>query len=194
MRFDSRRQIPSSTASSHKNYEGARKVPMNCKTCQSALPDLLLDTQSATAIAARVHLSGCDACRAELESLQATFDLLDGWHAPEPSPFFDQKLAVRLREVQATAPASWLERAQDYLLLNTGRMFRPAIAGAMALVLLVGGGTVADVSGVFHAKPVQASATVQDLQILDRNDQAIQTMDQLLQEDSPDDDTVTPRS
>ena len=69
------------------------------------------------------------------------------WQAPEPSPYFDQKLAVRLREEQAEAPAGWFERLKTRLLFNTGRQFRPAIAGALALVLLVGGGTFADLSG-----------------------------------------------
>ena len=38
---------------------------------------------------------------------------------------------------------------------------------------------------------LEASATVQDLQILDKNDQALQTMDQLLQDDSAGDDSAT---
>jgi hypothetical protein len=42
-----------------------------------------------------------------------------------------------------------------------------------------------------HSKP-QASAAVQDLQILDKNDQALQAMDQLLQDDGPVDDNGTP--
>jgi hypothetical protein len=126
-----------------------------------------------------------------LKSLQATFALLDTWKAPEPSPYFDQKLAILLREEQALAPAGWLERLKSRFLFNTGRQFRPALAGALALVLVVGGGTFASLSPFAHP-PVQASATVQDLQILDKNDQAFQTMDQLLQDDSaPDDGTTT---
>jgi hypothetical protein len=58
------------------------------------------------------------------------------------------------------------------------------------LILLLGGGTFANLSGFGHPSP-QASAAVQDLQILDRNDQALQAMDQLLQEDGPADDTAT---
>jgi hypothetical protein len=34
-------------------------------------------------------------------------------------------------------------------------------------------------------QPVEASATVNDLQRLDKNEQALQQMDQLLQEDAP---------
>ena len=168
---------------------------MNCTICKSALPDLLLDPASPASIAARSHLSECPACAAELGELQSTLDLLDVWQAPEPSAFFDQKLAVLLREEQAAPPAGWFERMRSYLLFSTGRQFRPALAGALALVLLVGGGTAADISGVFRPRPVQASAAIKDLQILDRNDQAIQTMDQLLQEEnSPDDTGATPSS
>jgi hypothetical protein len=76
------------------------------------------------------------------------------------------------------------------LLFNTGRQFRPVLAGALALVLVVGGGTFADLSPFSHPQ-IEASATVQDLQILDKNDQALQTMDQLLQDDSTADDGTT---
>jgi predicted anti-sigma-YlaC factor YlaD len=164
---------------------------MNCRQCQSALPDLLLDPAASSTAAARAHLASCAACKEQFESLEATFALLDTWTAPEPSPYFDQKLAVRLREEQALAPAGWFERLRTRLLFNTGRQLRPALAGALALILLVGGGTIADLS-TFSAQPsIEASATVQDLQILDKNDQALQTMDQLVQDDGTVDDGAT---
>ena len=166
---------------------------MNCKDCQSVFLDLLLDPAAPSHSAARSHLESCPECKREFKSLEATFALLDTWKAPEPSPYFDQKLAVRLREEQAKAPEGWFERLRSRLLFNTGRQFRPALAGAMALILLVGGGTLANLSDFGHSTP-QASATVQDLQILDKNDQALQAMDQLLQDDGPADDTVTPPS
>ena len=163
---------------------------MNCKACQSALPDLLLepvDAQGAVVKGrlseARAHLAACAACAQELASLEATFALLDSWDAPEVSPYFDQKMAVRLREEQAAPAAGWFERLRDRLLLNTGRQFRPALAGALALVLIVGGGGFG-ISNFTHA--VQASATVNDLQILDKNEKALQQMDQLLQDDATD--------
>jgi len=180
-----------------KLYEAWRKEAgkghMNCKDCQSVFLDLLLEPGAPANAAARSHLESCAECRQEFKSLEATFALLDAWKAPEPSPYFDQKLAVRLREEQALQPAGWFERLKSRLLFNTGRQFRPALAGALALVLVVGGGTFADVSGFLNSKP-QASATVQDLQILDKNDQALQTMDQLLQDVRTADDTTPPRS
>jgi hypothetical protein len=165
---------------------------MSCKTCQSALPDLLLGTSAASSAAAsrvaaaRAHLATCAGCAQELASLEATFALLDTWSVPAVSPYFDQKLAVRLREEQAAPPVGWFERLKTHLLLNTGRQFRPALTGALALALIVGGGTFG-VTTYPHPQPVKASATVTDLQILDNNEQALQQMDQLLQDDATDD-------
>jgi hypothetical protein len=166
---------------------------MNCKDCQSVFLDLLLDPNAPANTAAKSHVEACAKCAEEFKSLEATFALLDDWKAPEPSPYFDQKLAVRLREEQAQAPAGWFERLKSRLQFNTGRQLRPALAGALALVLVVGGGTFANVSGLLRPQ-TQTSATVQDLQILDKNDQALQTMDQLLQDVGPTDDTATPPS
>src|SRR5271170_8014781 len=164
---------------------------MNCKDCQISLPDLLLDAAAPSNAAAREHLAACASCNEQFRSLKATFELLDSWKAPEPSPYFDQKLAVRIREEQTAPPAGWFERMRARLLFNTGRQFRPAMVAALALVIIVGGGTAADLS-LHSATPVQASATVNDLQNLDNNAQAIQTMDQLLQDDGSSDDTASP--
>jgi hypothetical protein len=161
---------------------------MNCQHCQSVLPDLLLDPGASSNTAARAHLASCAACNEEFKSLEATFALLDTWRVPEPSPYFDQKLAVRLREEQSLAPAGWFERLKSRFLFNTGRQLRPALAGGLALILLIGGGTFADLATFSHPHP-ETSATVQDLQILDKNDQALETMDKLLQDDGPADDS-----
>ncbi len=152
---------------------------MTCNR-QSRLPDLLLDPASA----GDPHLKSCPACQQELRSLEEVSALLDSWTAPEPSAYFNQKLAVRLREEIAAPPATWWEQLRTRVQLNTGAHFRPALAGALALALLVGGGTAASVSGVLSPHHPQTSATVQDLQILDRNDQAVQEMDQLLDDNN----------
>lgn len=164
---------------------------MICHDCKSALPDLMLDSSASTNAAARKHMESCAACREEFRALEATFALLDAWQAPEPSPYFDQKLAARLREAQTEPPAGWVERLRSRVMFNTGRQFRPAIAGALALVLLVGGGTFADISMNRQTTTPQVSATVNDLRILDTNHQALQTMDQLLQDDNDPADTGT---
>lgn len=163
-----------------------------CQNLKDALPDLLLDPAAPANQAAREHMESCASCREEFRELQATFSLLDAWEAPEPSPYFDQKLSVLLREAQNEAPAGWFERLRTRLMFNTGRQFRPALAGALALVLLVGGGTFADLSLGHHSSTPQVSATVNDLRIIDTNDKAFQTMDQLLQDDNAPSDANTP--
>jgi len=165
---------------------------MICYDCQSALPELLLDPANPAHAAARAHLKSCLACNQEFQSLESTFALLDTWQAPEPSAYFDQKLAVRLREEQALPAAGWFERLRSRLLFNTGRQFRPAVAGALAVAFLVAGGTFADLSGFPHPAKTQVSATVNDLQILDNNDQALQTMNLLLQDDGSSNDNSAP--
>ena len=145
---------------------------MNCKACQTAFPDLLLDPAAPANAAARAHLAACADCAQQLRALEATVALLDTWQAPEVSPYFDQKLAVRLREEQAAPAPGWFERLRTRLLLNTGRQFRPALAGAMALVLIAGGGSFG-ISTLSHPRTNQGapmSAAVNDLQILDKNE------------------------
>lgn len=154
---------------------------MNCKTCLNMLPDLLMDPESQTAVAARAHLATCSACASELAGLERTFALLDLWEAPEVSPYFDQKLAVRLREEVQAAPASWFERMRDRLRFGTGRQLRPALVAVFALAVIAAGSEIG-VNTLTHTHPLHLSATVTDLQILDNNEQAIQQEDQILQE------------
>lgn len=155
---------------------------MNCKTCQAALPDLLFDPTAPQNAAARAHIATCADCARELASFEATFSLLDAWEAPEVSPYFDQKLAVRIREEQASPAPGWFESIRTRLLLNTGRQLFPALATAMALLLIAGGGTVGIIQ---RSSTAHVSAAVNDLQILDKNQQALQQVDQLLQDDAP---------
>jgi hypothetical protein len=159
---------------------------MNCNKLQNELSNLLLDPKAALDPAAVAHLDSCPPCKEELASLRSTFALLDAWTAPEPSPYFDQRMAVLLREELHAPPMNWFERLQTRLTFNTGRQFRPLIAGALATALVVGGGTFAEfqLHGADQSQAVEASSTVQDLQILDRNAQAFQQMDQLLDEDN----------
>ncbi len=156
---------------------------LNCKALQSKLPDLIADASLAAAPEVRAHIATCATCEKEYAALERTMNLLDLWAAPEPSPYFDQKLAVLLREEQARPKLSWLGRWRERLVLNTGYQFRPAMAGALALLLLAGGGSVLRINSLNHGTAIQTSAAVNDLQILDKNDQTIQQMDQLLQDD-----------
>lgn len=160
---------------------------ITCQSCQTHLPDLLLDDHFETAhpdIAS--HLKSCDLCAAELSELRSTFALMDAWTAPEPSPYFDQRLRARVREAAQAGPEGFFERLHAFLTFSTGRQLRPALTGVLMLLLLIGGGTFA---GFYehsnHSRQPAASATVNDLKILDNNAQALQQMDQLL--DSGDD-------
>jgi anti-sigma factor RsiW len=168
-------------------------MTIDCKTCRTALPDLLLDESYAgTHPEVAAHMAACAECRKELEELQSTFALLDNWTAPEPSPYFDTKLHARLREAQAAQPEGFWGRARAFLLYSTGHRLRPALAGAMVLaVMLAGGGTFAGFYEHNAAVSVQASPTVNDLKVLDNNAQAVQQMDQLL---DPGDDSSPPSS
>jgi hypothetical protein len=164
----------------------------DCNTCRTHLADVLLDDSFLPAhpeIAA--HMSSCAACETEFADLQSTFALLDTWQAPEPSPYFDTRLQARLREAQVSAPEGFLTRVRSYFLFSTGRHMRPLMAGALALMLLAGGGgTAFDLYHQYAAVSAQASPTVNDLKILDNNAQALQQMDQLL--DSGDDNSAPP--
>jgi hypothetical protein len=163
---------------------------MNCKLCLDALPNLIFDPAAPENATARAHIAACDLCAKDLASLQATLSLLDTWQAPGVSPYFDQKLAVRLRELQSAPPAGWFEQLKTRLLLNTGRHLRPALAGTLALVLVVAGGSFG-IATYQRPHPVEVSAVVNDLQLLQKDEQALQQMDQLLQDDAPDSDSDT---
>jgi hypothetical protein len=137
----------------------------------------------------RKHLTGCAGCTAELAEMEAAWKLLDDWQAPEPSAFFDAKLYARLRTEQAKAPASLLERAKAWWLYNTNLQMRPVAAGALAMLLAVGGGTFALLD--HQAVPAsQTSATVRDLQSYDGNAQLFQQLNAL----DGDEDNASPAS
>jgi hypothetical protein len=160
-------------------------LDMNCKECRERLPDVMLDPGSVP-VEIETHVATCAVCHDELTSLLATFNLLDEWTAPEPSAYFDTRLHAMVRDAQAAPPEGVWERMRSFLLFSTGRQFRPAVAGVLALVLVVSGGVV----GLHVTPATQASATVNDLNIIDNNAQALQQMDQLL-DDNDDQDPPT---
>jgi len=166
-----------------------KNTTVTCKETQERLPDLLLDPASVPA-PVQAHVAVCTVCRGELGSLIATFNVLDTWTAPEPSPYFDTRMHARIREAQSAAPEGFFERAKSFLLFSTGRQLRPMVAGAMALALIASGGSFVGIHGIPGRQAPQMSATVNDLKVLDNNAQAIQQMDQLL-DDNDDQDPPT---
>jgi hypothetical protein len=127
---------------------------------------------------ARKHIAECAGCAAELAGMESTWKLLDEWQAPEPSAFFDAKLYSRLRVEQTTGPVSFFERAKAWLLYSSNLQMRPLAAGALATVLVIGGGTFALLD--HQAVPAApTSATVRDLQSYDGNAQLFQQLNAL---------------
>ena len=149
----------------------------DCTGMESKLADLLLDPERVPA-KVQAHVDGCESCREELGELRATMALLDTWESPEPSLYFLSKLDARMREERATAPAGWLERMRARLTYGPSMHVRPLAAMALAVVLLVGGGTYLGVTDVDQPSttPTPQAAVVHDLQTLDSN---AQLLDQL---------------
>lgn len=121
------------------------------------------------------------------QAMQEMMLLLDEWKAPEVSPWFDARMAACFRAEQARAPEGLFARLRDTWLFNNHAVSRPLLAGAMAVLLVAGGGSYWQATHMAtQAKPASMSATLQDLQVLDNDDQAIQQMDQLLDDSDGD--------
>lgn len=157
---------------------------MICRKVKVNLANLLFDPESVPT-EVRSHVKECAACSQELASLEATMNLMDDWQAPEPSAYFDSKLAVRLREEQRAEPAGLLERMRSRLVFGGNMHLRPIAVGALALLIIIGGGTYAGLMSS-HPAPVKTSAAVEDLKSLDDNAQVFQQLNSLDQNDQGD--------
>jgi hypothetical protein len=158
---------------------------MICRNIKSKMPDLLLAPE-AVAPEVRAHVERCAECARELRTLQATMAAMDGWEAPEVSPYFDGRMAALLREEQRAEPAGWFERMRARLMFGEKVNLRPLAAAALALVVAVGGGMYGVLSD--HAAPPAqaASPVIRDLQSLDENAQVFQQLNSLDQQDTGD--------
>lgn len=158
---------------------------MKCEKLQGYLPDIILDPTRVCAEATQ-HVKECSSCAGDLKELQATMQLLDGWKAPEPSPYFDTRLAVRLREARESEAPGWLERLRLHLLFGSNMHLRPAMAATFALLIVISGGSYLGVVSLNHTvaphHPPAVSATVNDLELLDSS---AQTLQQLASFDDP---------
>jgi hypothetical protein len=150
---------------------------MTCPEMKKHLEEWVFESRP-LADEARKHIAECADCAAELAGLESTWKLLGEWQAPEPSAFFDAKLYARLRVEQTKAPAGFFERAKAWLLYSSNLHMRPVAAGALATVLVIGGGTFALLDNQ-STPPVQTSATVRDLQSYDGNAQMFQQLNAL---------------
>ena len=143
---------------------------MKCDEIRELMLDVAAGAGEATP-AMDEHLLGCTACAGKLEEMRKTMALLDEWQAPEPSPYFNTRLTARMREERAKPARVWLS------------WFRaPALAGALALILMLAGGVKwygGQPSGP-PAPPVAALGTaVSDLQALDKNEDLYANFDVL---------------
>ncbi len=120
------------------------------------------------------------------QAMHDVMRLMDDWQVPEPSPWFDARMAARFRAEVQRPPESLFARLRDRWLFSRETALKPAMASAMALLLVAGGGTywqAAHMQQQSMVRPASVSPTVQELQMLDGNAQAIQQMGQLLDDD-----------
>lgn len=167
---------------------------MNCDQLKSFLPDLVFDPSSVPS-KVQHHLRACTTCSERFATVQAemqsTLRVLDEWKAPDPSLYFDVRLKARLQEARQAEPSGFLAQLRARFLYGSGLNLRPAMAAALALTMIVGGGSYMGFVGMGHLsrQPQVTSATVHDLQILDANDQTIQQLNAL---DDDSGDSTTP--
>ena len=143
---------------------------MKCDEVRGMLPDLgagLTEPSEAT----QEHLRGCGDCAAKMQEFRQTMALMDEWEAPEPSAYFDTRLAARLREEKAAEAA----RSTGWL----AWLPRPVMALAAALALAAGVGlwqhgargpdnVVGNTAALVQpAATVERGTAVADLQTLD---------------------------
>lgn len=152
---------------------------MTCRNMKSYLEPMLLAPEQAPQ-AAHDHLAACASCRGELAALQATFALLDDWQAPKENAHFPARMQTLLREEKHKGRAGWMERLHMRMLLGH-RPLQPVAALALALLLLIGGGTYAGIEAFTSPSHVTTpqSATLRDLQSLDQNAQVFQQLNVL---------------
>jgi len=136
---------------------------MNCDEIRDRMLDVAAGLSEPTADENN-HINSCAACAEQMQSLRSTMMLLDGWRAPEPSPYFDVRLQARLREEMARPRAGWLTWFR-----------RPVLAAALTVLMGVGVGLFfTERSGIRGNDPAVAEASepgsaVSDLQALEKN-------------------------
>ncbi len=124
------------------------------------------------------------------QAMQQIMLLLEEWKSPDPSPWFDARMMARFREEQARAPQGLFAKLRDRWLFSDAMPLKPLMAGAMALLIVAGGGGYWQAEHSHAGQMAGVSATVHDLQELDSNDQTLQQMSQLLD----DNDDSAPQS
>jgi hypothetical protein len=150
---------------------------MKCEKLQALLSEMAIDRARVPADV-RQHAEECARCQTELKELQATMRMLDAWEVPEPSPYFDSRLAARLREARNSAKPGWLERMRAHMLFESNLRMRPVLACALAVFVVAGAGSYEGFVTLHKPAPQQreVSATITDLELLDSNAQTLQQL------------------
>jgi hypothetical protein len=165
-----------------------KRMNTNCTGMDAELAEVLLDPNRASALVgtkAQAHLAECEDCKAKLEELKATMQLMDAWKAPSPSPYFMTRLTASMREERQAAPVGWfagaIARLRATVAYGPGLHARPLAAVALTVMLLVGGGAYLGVTDWMQPaqQPGQNAAVVHDLQTLDSNAQVLDQMEAL---------------
>ena len=150
--------------------------------------ELILDAMEGSLPAASAaeweqHRSACAACAEEWRSLAATSALLDEWHAPAPSPYFDVRLQANLRAEMARPQRGWRN-------LFGWQPSRAFAAATLALLLVAGVGLYEVGSRGYppvEPQPTVEGTAVSDLQSLDKNADLYAAVDNLASVDQTQD-------
>src|ERR1700716_2561498 len=161
---------------------------MTCEKIRERMLDVAAGLSEATA-EQKSHLAGCAACGAKLEEIRQSMALLDEWHAPEPSPYFDVRLQAHLREEMAKAQTCWRQWVR-----------RPVLAAVLTLLMGIGVGSFFSRGGrIYHGggndrivEQLQPGTAVSDLQALDRNHELYSDFELLDELSVQNDVTATP--
>ena len=157
---------------------------MDCKKVREQMMETTGTEESAEL---RAHTAQCSSCAQEWREMRSLMALLDEWQAPEPSPFFGTRLYARVNDVkenesQSLLPQSWLAWARRPAFGMP--LWRPMVAGALALAVAVGlgmynfdGGRTDNIGKVISAQP--KSLAVKDLEALDKNQDLYANIDLL---------------
>ncbi len=163
---------------------------MSCKQFQDAVMEQLPGTDFSTLAsmdAAQAHLQYCETCREELSGMDRLMHVMEDWQAPEPNPYFMTRMSARLAEERSAPVSGRLAQLWHGLQarMTYGQRWRlqPVLATALSLLVITGGSAYL---GFVHAHPqpvpavITASpAVVQDLQNLDTNSTALDTLENL---------------
>lgn len=144
---------------------------MKCDEIRDRMPDVAAGFSQPTADESN-HLATCRECAEQLSAMRSTMALLDEWHAPEPSPYFDVRLQARLREEMAKPHAGWMQWFR-----------RPAMAAALTVLMGVGVGMFFARGGGSDSRGpkivAERGTAVSDLQDMDQNHQLYSDYDVL---------------